>query len=987
MKKQNFFLRTRLMALLLAVVCVLGLFPTTAFAASDTITLKDFGHSGVAYQSAALGRCTLHEMTFKNGSQDTVGFCGTKGGGMGDSLRGQTWGNKSTIWDSTVETMMAYYYSHSTGVFTEEAKGLGVNDVWDAGYRWYMNAWVQACIWRYKQGMGDPVTACAEELMAVYNTLEGTHYTSVDQKQGNSSFRERTQFILDLGAQGVWGKCAVYEYTFTGAGSGAHPAGTVQKIILGDHSVDTPTEQEYVLIVKKVDATNPSKGLPGAGFHIESTNGTFSKDVVTGQNGTYRINALSAGTYAVTETSAPEGYQIDSATPQYVTLPSNGSNTVTVTFRDSTTITGEGSIRKVDADNPTRGLAGAVIKITGVDNSFTGTYTTDEGGWLTDVPWDSMPIGSYVAEEMTPPEGYTKSPDQNKVKQSFYWNGKDDVSLIFENDSKVKIKLLKLDDSNKPLPGAVFNILKDGQIIGTEATKADGSITVTDVTEGLYAFVEVSAPAPWAKLDDPVIVHVDQADINGGETITVSAADKKLPNLTILKRDKQTGDVIPNTHFEIKGIHYGYHDDVTTGPDGKAMLTGIPVDSYEVTEKSVPDPWVIGDEPTQTIWLGAGDDQQLIFDNLKQPELTLSKIDADTKEPIPGTVLRVEAINGDYQDDWTTGPDGKVTKYVVPGTYRVTEISVPSPWFLPDKDADRVQTISLNPGDVKELVFRNRKEPQITIFKEDSVAGAPIEGAKFHVTYTSNGEAADAPASADYGYLFTDANGEIKLHEQGKKLYPGEYTITEVAPAPGFQMKEPTTQTVILHGNESKTVTFQNEPLNAIIVEKYDSVTHEALPGCTFQLRFLGGTSGTGGTVIGQKVTGKNGTCIWTGLTAGTYIVEEVDPADGYSIINSSETVYISDNGVQNVVTVRFDHAPDGLLLIRKVCSVNPSITLQDAEFKVTYADGTLIGDSNGIYRTDAHGEIRIEGLKPGKSVIVTETRAPDGFIIDTRAT
>lgn len=43
-------------------------------------------------------------------------------------------------------------------------------------------------------------------------------------------------------------------------------------------------------------------------------------------------------------------------------------------------------------------------------------------------------------------------------------------------------------------------------------------------------------------------------------------------------------------------------------------------------------------------------------------------------------------------------------------------------------------------------------------------------------------------------------------------------------------MKEPTTQTIILHGGESKTVTFQNEPLNAIVVEKYDSVTHEADP-------------------------------------------------------------------------------------------------------------------------------------------------------------
>ena len=51
------------------------------------------------------------------------------------------------------------------------------------------------------------------------------------------------------------------------------------------------------------------------------------------------------------------------------------------------------------------------------------------------------------------------------------------------------------------------------------------------------------------------------------------------------------------------------------------------------------------------------------------------------------------------------------------------------------------------------------------------------------------------------------------------------------------------------------------------------------------------------------------------------------------------------------------------------------------------YADGTLIGDSNGIYRTDENGEIRIEGLKPGKSVIVTETKAPAGFLIDTRAT
>ena len=49
----------------------------------------------------------------------------------------------------------------------------------------------------------------------------------------------------------------------------------------------------------------------------------------------------------------------------------------------------------------------------------------------------------------------------------------------------------------------------------------------------------------------------------------------------------------PGAVFEITGIHYGYHMDVTTGPDGTATLTGLPVDSYEVTEISVPDPYVV----------------------------------------------------------------------------------------------------------------------------------------------------------------------------------------------------------------------------------------------------------------------------------------------------------------------------------------------------------------------------------------------------------
>ena len=1068
MRKLRFSL-TRMTALLL--VCVLGLLPATALAASPgTIKMDDCAYNGVKYDSPALGECYLHQMHFGLNGNSTMGFCAEKGKGMGWSLKGHTWGNPKPVSDPTVKTMMAYFYAHSSGVFTDQAIALGSDEVWGSDYTWTMNAWVQAIVWRYKAGLlSDPAAACAEELMCVYNNLEHTSYSSIDDLLDGISFRDRAQYILDLGAQGVWGDCEVYEYSYTGPGSSYHPSNDVQAVMVGELTV---TREKYSLIIKKVDSTNPNKTLPGARFLVASENGSYSKEVVTGSDGTVTVPNLEAGTFSVTELEPPANYTIDNAGPQYVVLPSGSDKTVTVTFTDSPVITGEGSIRKVDADDPTKGLAGAVIKITGVDNDFTGTYVTGSGGYLTDVPWKDMPIGSFTAEEVTPPEGYTKSPDVSKTKQTFVWDGKTDVALVFENDAKVKVRLMKLDDSGNPLPGAVFNIVKDGQIIGTEETKADGSITVTDVTEGMYAFVEVSAPSPFATLTEPVIAHVDQATINGGGTVTVTASDKKLPNLTILKRDAQTGDMIPDTHFEIKGIHYGYHNDVTTGPDGKAVLSNIPVDSYEVTEISVPDPWVVSDNPTQTIWLEAGDSKELIFDNLKQPLLkiskiekgtnpavcipntnflieaidgdyrqdvttgpdgtvelrvapgsykiteqsvpepyyvsdtpsqtvslnpgdekevrfenqkkpllTLKKIDADTQAVIPGTVLTVKALDGTYQDDWTTGADGTVSLRVAPGTYQITEKSVPSPYYLPDKDADRVQTITLSPGDEKTVVFRNRKAPELTIFKENSITGEPIEHAKFHVVYTSNGEAAEAPATIDYGEVFTDSRGEIRVHELGKRLYPGEFTITEVEPADGFQLKEPLTQTVIIHGNESKTVRFQNTPLSALVVWKYDSVTGEPVEGAIFQVRYMSGTSGTGGTVIGTYKTGPGGSFTINRLKAGAYTVEELASDGDHVMDTASQTAYISGKE-QDVVQLYFGNSPKGSLLVKKI-DASTHEPLSDCEFFITDSHGTMIGDANGKFVTDSAGTILISNIDPGTTLVVRETRAKENYILD----
>lgn len=662
-------------------------------------------------------------------------------------------------------------------------------------------------------------------------------------------------------------------------------------------------------------------------------------------------------------------------------LPSNGSNTVTITFTDTPIVTASGSIRKVDADDPSRGLAGSVIEITGVDNNFSGTYTTVAGGALTDVPWDAMPIGSYVAEEVTPPSGYTLSSDPDKVKQEFYWDGKTEVALVFENDAKVKVRLLKLDDANDPLPGCVFNILKDGQVIGSDVTNAAGVITVPNVTEGLYAFVEVSSPSPFAKLTEPVLAYVDQATVEGGGTVNVTAANQRLPNLTLLKLDKKDKTPLPDTVFEIRGIHFGFHTDVTTGADGKAVLTGIPVDSYEVTEKSVVDPYAVGDEASQTVYLGPGDDRQLVFENLKKPLLTLSKSEAGVESfnPIPGTVFLVEGVDSDYRDEWTTGADGTVSKYVEPGTYQISEKSVPEPFYISKSDAERVEVISLNPGDEKTVGFQNYRRPLVTVRKENAVTFDPLENAKFQVWWSSNHT--DTGEMRDLGTYYTNELGEFTLDVED-----GWLKITEVEAPKGFSLPDPATQErFITRGEEQEPFVFQDMPLSAICVWKYDSVKpNVAIENAVFQIRYLSGdTSGTGGTVIGTYKTSANGSFTVTGCKAGTYLIEEQLSSDGDHVIDTPpQTVYLSGKE-QEVVKVYFGNSPKGSLLVKKVSSDTSHEPLSDVEFFVTDSSGAVLGNNNGKFVTDSSGSFLIEGLAPNTTVVVRETRAKPGYLLD----
>ena len=333
MKKNHMFKRAA--ALLLAVLCVVGLIPAnSASAADDTIKLLEFGYSGVAYQSDKLGRCAMHQMYFDHNGDTVTGFCADHGAGMGFGLVGQSWSDPVPVTDPTVKVFIGFYYSNVERVYTDKAKSMGLEANWSSYVTWYMNAIVQAIIWRYKEGtLTNPVEDCAEEMMYVYNSILGENYTSIDQEYEGVSFRNFIQSVLDEGIE-VWGDWNVYEYTHTGPGTSYHPAGTVQGIIIATPPTEV-TQEHYSLIIKKVNAADPDKGLFGAHFNVQSENGSFMRDVFTGADGTCTLENLNPGTYAITEVDAPAGYTIDDPGPQYAVLPDGDNDTVTVTFADS----------------------------------------------------------------------------------------------------------------------------------------------------------------------------------------------------------------------------------------------------------------------------------------------------------------------------------------------------------------------------------------------------------------------------------------------------------------------------------------------------------------------------------------------------------------------------------------------------------------------------------------------------------------------------
>ena len=696
--------------------------------------------------------------------------------------------------------------------------------------------------------------------------------------------------------------------------------------------------------------------LPGAMVQIKHIESGVTYTAETNFAGYAIFDNIKPGAYEIKEITAPSGWLKDDAT--YTASVATGETTTFSLVNKELP-----GLRIIKYDRKNMAAMSGVTFEVWRDAVSLGKYKTDEFGEI--LITDAVP-GTYRAVEVdTGSDGHILDTTPQEVELTA---GDGIKELLFFNDQKPGMRLIKVDstDPSKVIPNAVFEIKSVKGDYGPQefVTDQNGEIDLSKLPTGAYVVTEKAC-------EDYIIdqaQRIIQLDANEDAQFVFTNTIK--PSLQIIKTSAD-GSRLKNVHFRIAKIEDGTHYlDRTTNEQGEILIADLEPGVYSVRETATDSSHIL-DLREYHMELFAGRTSTLTIENQKRPNLTVYKHDADTGEPIANTVFEVRAADGHSVDQIKTDSEGKAElKNLLPGVHEISEKSVPSPYLL---DAPS-QLATLYPNRDHTVYFENHQKPALTVKKVDSVTGDSLHGAKFHVTYASNNTGSGE--INDLGTYYTGENGQFQL----TGLRDGWYKVTEQEPPTGYAIKE-ATQEVYIKSGTSKTLTFENIPLSALVVWKYDSVTGAAVQGAVFQVKYLTGTSGTGGTVIGTYKTSANGSFTVTGLKEGTYIVEELASDSGHVIDTAPQTAYISGKQ-QDVVQLYFGNSPKGNLLVKKIDSATHK-PLSDVEFMVTTADGTVVDDANGKYVTDSAGTFTITDIVPGTTLVVKETRARDGYLLD----
>ena len=273
-------------------------------------------------------------------------------------------------------------------------------------------------------------------------------------------------------------------------------------------------------------------------------------------------------------------------------------------------------------------------------------------------------------------------------------------------------------------------------------------------------------------------------------------------SLTINKTDADTGKALAGVTYWLYDASGNKVADVTTGTDGMAVFSDLPLGSYTYQEISAPEGYVVDDTKYPiTITTETLNITETRTNALAKGSLTINKVDADTGKALAGVTYRLFDSAGNKVADATSGTNGKAVFTDLPlGSYIYQEISAPEGYVVDDtKYPITITTGTLN---ITETRTNTMAKGSLTVRKVD-VTGSPLAGAELLLETSTDGK-----SWTEVSKLTTDKAGIAKWDDL---KIGAQYRITEVkAPAGYILLAEPLFTGTLDSTNPDVTITACN---------------------------------------------------------------------------------------------------------------------------------------------------------------------------------
>ena len=745
-------------------------------------------------------------------------------------------------------------------------------------------------------------------------------------------------------------------------------------VVTGEMSTVTFANKELPgLKIIKYDRTTMAI-LPDITFTVWR-DGELLGDFKTNALGEIVLTDQKPGTFLVQEKQSDDAH-ITVTTAQQVELHAGDGIKELVFFND---LKPGMHLIKVDSSDLSKPIANAKFKFEAVDGSWGPVeMTTLEDGTI---DLSKLPTGAAVVTELECP-GYVIDDAQRIIQLK----PNEVAQFVFTNSKKPSLHLLKTSSDGSPLEGVSFRLAKieDGTHYLDRKTSATGEILWEGLEPGVYSLVET------ATLNDHILSKKEHhIELFPGKISTIVLENHKRPNLYVYKNDADDGSPIANTVFSVRAADGHSVDEIKTGPDGKAELKNLLPGVYEITEKSVPSPW-LKDAPSQLVTLYPDRDHTAYFKNHKRPVIEIIKENAVTFDRLANVPFRVwyasnNTATGEMNDlgVFYTDENGRIeldgtkmgTLGLRDGWFRVQELEPLKGFTKADPDT---QEAFVPAGQGHTFRFRNQPLSAICVWKYDRQhPNQAIEGAVFQIRYLSGNTS--GTGGTVIGTYRTSANGSFTVTGLAK----GTYIIEELS-SDGTHVIDTPPQMVYLSGEEQEVVQvyFGNSAKGALLVSKVGD-NGEPLSGVEFLVTKSDGA--LVGDANGKFVTGLDGTFLVTDIDPNTtLVVKEVRAKPGYLLDDVAQTAVVK---AGQTVRLQFINHKAGNLIIHKLSRADKKTPLEGVQFKITYADGRVVDaedgklSSNGLYTTNKEGQIILSGITG--TIICTEVASVPGYTID----